>query len=466
LSPSLFTSAAVLVALSWARLAIKRHPSPDHGPFTFPLDAIAACVFVAAVLVALRAHRGRTAHAAARPGALGPPAREAAAIALVAGAMLPLVSGDLFSGLAYAELASRGADPFRLAERGLLASSFFPYVSPAWRDAPCVYGPLQLLVWAPAARLGASLAAAVAAAKLIAVVAALLTIVLLRWYCERPGGPGAALFGAAVLAPAFWFEAAGQAHNDVVVGLLFAAWLLAARGRRSVLAAAFLGAAVASKLTAALPAGMYLAYLAGRPGAWPARAGRTGAALLALAGVVVLAYLPFWAGSETLSVPLAYLAERRPTNSIGEIAFVALRPLLGAATAADAVSLLGTLLTGGLALLGAALAFRASDHASLAGTMAAVSLLASSLASPVFHPWYLIPSLVLSVELRDPAWQAWLAAFGGLSLLVDGSVLFAYGSAQREAYTIVSVGVVALASVWRLGPRLRGLVAPLARSGA
>ena len=93
--------------------------------------------------------------------------------------------------------------------------------------------------------------------------------------------------------------------------------------------------------------------------------------------------------------------------------------------------------------------------------MAAVSLLATTLAAPVFHPWYLIPFLVLSVELRDPAWQAWLLRFGTLSLLADGSVLFAYGSSSRAVYSALSVPVVVAASLYAIGPRLRHLFARL-----
>ena len=93
--------------------------------------------------------------------------------------------------------------------------------------------------------------------------------------------------------------------------------------------------------------------------------------------------------------------------------------------------------------------------------MAGVSLIATTLAAPVFHPWYLIPCLVLSVELRDAAWQTWLLRFGTLSLLADGSLLFAYGSSLRAVYTAVSVPLVAGASLFGIGPRLRHLLAPL-----
>ena len=364
--------------------------------------------------------------------------------------------------LGYSELFwKRSGDPFTLPPPGLAASSFFPFIGGRWREAPCTYGPLQLLFWSPAVRLAAGAPAALTVAKLLAVGTGAGTLVLLRRYCSRPEGPAPAAFAAVALSPVLWIEGAGQAHNDAVVGLLFAAWLVAARRPGVLLASTLLGAAVASKLTAVLPAGMYLAYLAGRPGPVSARLSRLATGASALGLVVVLAYGPFWSGLETLRVPLAFLAERRPTNSLGEIVFVALRPILGRGAATATLASLGTLLTAGLALWGAALAWRAPGIASLAGSMAAVSLLATTLAAPVFHPWYLIPCLVLSVELRDPAWQAWLLRFGTLSVLADGSVLFAYGSSSRAVYTALSVPLVAGASLYAIGPRLLHLLAPL-----
>lgn len=452
-------AAAFLVALSWARLVVSGHPSPDLGALPFPFDLVGAAVLVAVVLVCLRAHVGRVAQAAEDAAGWRGLTREAFVLALVAGLMVPFLSGDLFSALAYAELAAKSTvDPFTLPAPGLAASSALPYLSPRWREAPCVYGPLQLLFWSPAAWFAARLPTALAVAKLLAVGAAAGTLALLRRHCSTPDGPGPAAFAAVALSPVLWVEGAGQAHGDVLVGLLFAAWLLASRRRGVVLASALLGAAVASKLTAALPAGMYLAYLAGRPGPWPARVGRFAVATSALGLVVGLAYWPFWSGLDTLRVPLAFLAERRPTNTLAEVAFVAMKPMLGSSAATAALSFLGTLLTAGLALLGAVLAFRAPGVPALAGAMAGVSLLATTLAAPVFHPWYLVPCLVLSVELRDPGWRGWLLRFGTLSLLANGTVLLAYGSTARALYGALAVVVVVAASLHGLRPRLRRLL--------
>lgn len=71
------------------------------------------------------------------------------------------------------------------------------------------------------------------------------------------------------------------------------------------------------------------------------------------------------------------------------------------------------------------------------------------------------PLIVLSLELRDPAWQAWQLRFGTLSVLADGSVLFAYGSLSCAVFTSLSVPLVAAASVYGIVPRLRHLLAPL-----
>jgi hypothetical protein len=452
-------AAGFLVAWSWARLPFTGHPSPDLGALPFPLDLVGVTGLVAVVLVCLRAHRGRVAQAAGDAAGWRELTRESLVLALLAGLMPPFLSGDLFSTLAYAELLVKpSVDPFTLPAPGLAGSSVLPFLGPRWREAPCVYGPLQLLFWSPAARFAASLPTALAVAKLLAVGAAAGTLALLRRYCSTPGGPGPAAFAAVALSPVLWVEGAGQAHGDVLVGLLFAAWLLAARRPGVVLASALLGAAVASKLTAALPAGMYLAYLAGRPGPWRARLGRVAVAASALGLVVGVAYWPFWSGLDTLRVPLAFLAERRPTNTLAEVVFVAMKPVLGSAAATAALSFLGTLLTALLALLGAALAFRAPRVPALAGAMAGVSLLATTLAAPVFHPWYLVPCLVLSVELRDPAWRDWLLRFGTLSLLANGTVLLAYGSTARAVYGAGAVVVVVAASLHGIRPRLRRLL--------
>jgi hypothetical protein len=64
--------------------------------------------------------------------------RKAAFAACIASApMLPMLSNDVFSVLAYGDLALRGIDPF--SSGGVLSQSrFFAWVGAGWADAPCV----------------------------------------------------------------------------------------------------------------------------------------------------------------------------------------------------------------------------------------------------------------------------------------------------------------------------------------
>ena len=112
-------AAGFLVAWSWARLLVSGHPSPDLGALPFPLDLVGAAGFVAVVLVCLRAHLGRVAQAAGDATGWRGLTREALVLALLAGIMLPFLSGDLFSALAYAELVVKpSVDPFTLPAPG------------------------------------------------------------------------------------------------------------------------------------------------------------------------------------------------------------------------------------------------------------------------------------------------------------------------------------------------------------
>ena len=167
---SLIACAAFLVAWSWFRLLVSGHPSPELGALRFPLDLLGAAGFVGALVLSLRAQLRRVEQAAAGATGSRAPAREALGLVLLAGAMLPLLSGDLFSVLSYTELLlKRSVDPFTLPAPGLAASSFFPFLGARWREAPCTYGPLQLLFWSPAVRFAAGLPEALAVAKLLAV---------------------------------------------------------------------------------------------------------------------------------------------------------------------------------------------------------------------------------------------------------------------------------------------------------
>jgi hypothetical protein len=217
-----------------------------------------------------------------------------------------------------------------------------------------------------------------------------------------------------------------------------------------------LGLAVASKLTVAVPAGMYLVFLTARAEAPRARL-RALAAAAALGGVLVLAYLPFWRGPETLRIPFDFLAQRAPSNTLAELLFHGLRQVVDRPRALLIVGAASSVTSVLVLVAGAALAWRARELRELVSAAAMISLLMVTLTGTVFHPWYLLPCLVLSVELRDPTWRRWLLLASTLSLLVDGAVLFAWGTLQREVFTALTLLLACGLWLCRLGPRLAAL---------
>lgn len=452
----LWLSALLLAAVSWGRFLILGEIAPDAAPLPVALRAPVVGLLAVALVVAGLAHRLLVRQAPR----LGPDRLLlfAVIVTVAASAMLPLLSNDLFSVLAYVDLArDTTVDPFVLPLPGLRASRFYAEVSPFWRWAPCVYGPVQLAFWSAA--LAEDVLAAVGRAKVLALLAALGVALLLHLHTRGRGPRGRTRFALVALSPVLWIEGAGQAHGDLLAALFVAAWLpMASRGWWFAASVA-MGLALASKLTVALPAALYVVYLLGR-GRWSAlrRVATAAGAALVTGAVVVAAYWPVWRDAWTIRRPLRALGARWPFNTPAEALFqlgVGLglpeRGLLVPLN--DACSALAVAI--GLAAVVAA--FRARRVRQLAAAAAAASFLAATLAAPVFHPWYLLPALVLAVELRGAAWRRWLLLAGWGTVLLDLPVLLPIGTVGHVSLRVLTLGMACFLAVWSLGSRLAPL---------
>lgn len=451
-----------LSALSWIRFAATGELNLGWNWLPFPGDIALAAALLGCVAILFFAHRRLAAVLGDRPVERAEIKRFAGWGALLAVSvlpMLPLLSDDVFSTLAYSELGTAtSVSPYTLPSPGLRASAYYTRIYPTWSSAPCVYGPVQLAFWAPASWLArGSPFAAILIMKSLAFLATVGILGMLAAYVSRQPGPrtSAAMFALLALNPVLWLEGAGQASNELLPAAFLAAWLLLATRDRVVVASAALGLAVASKLPVGLPAGMYVVFLAGRRDLPVARRlGDAGLAAGTIGGMVVLAYLPVWDGPGTLLGPLAFLGTREPTNTLME-PFYIVATLLGA-DRARTISLLSTIGFGlvlAVTAVGAVLAWQATGIRELAGRAAMILLVILTLASPVFHPWYLMSCLVLAMEIHDPAWRRWLLAATTLVIAVSGTALLPLGSIQRITFT-VATGAVAC-GVWLLGVRGR-----------
>src|SRR5579859_3237781 len=306
---------AIVTACSWARWAATGSLKVDES---YPHEATGTLLFLALVAgwtLLVLGWRGML-H---RPPAS--PRRLAFTGLAIASLMLPMISNDVFSVLAYGDLAARGRDVYTTAA-GLPQSAWFGWVGEHWSAEPCVYGPTTLVAIVPSALARGNPWVALALLRVTWLVPLALVMELsLRSAAVRP------FFHAMVwLNPLFVIEGPGQLHADLlglaaVVGGMLLAWAGRARGSWVAYAAAVFG-----KYSFAFTGFWF--WLAGartprdRLVRLPAMA-----AVIALVGVVVFA--PFWRGTATITEPLRALAGMNPGGSITEVAGILVHLLRG-----------------------------------------------------------------------------------------------------------------------------------------
>lgn len=139
LAALLCTVASVVIRVGTGGLRVD-----DRFP-TSAVSLVTIALFVAALLLSLFFLWRTCLRPDAAPLELRQVRRAALLACLAAAPMLPMLSNDVFSVLAYGDLALRGIDPYA-ASTELFRSRFFGYVNPGWSTAPCVYGPVTLLL--------------------------------------------------------------------------------------------------------------------------------------------------------------------------------------------------------------------------------------------------------------------------------------------------------------------------------
>lgn len=445
-----------LTGLSWARLYAASSLSTNHGSH----DTVPGAILGAGIIATLVA-AGILAARASRRAGTGPVDRAfmntltiaSLLLVVMAAPMLPLLSNDVFSLLAYADLAfNHGGNPFVPRNGFISVSAFAPLVNPTWSNAPCVYGPVALAWVAPAIALGRGDPAwTLMWVKVLAALTAAILVLLLRAVALGLHGPvrrNHVLM--AMAAPLLWIEGAGQAHTDLLLATLLAGWILAASRDRVLLASALLGTAAATKMTALIPAGLYLVWLvASSVKDTPKCFLRVLMAAVLMMAVVVLGYLPFGSLPDSLAVPLAWLGHRPPTNTIYEGIWWG-SVLLGWNAEDMKMALYWITQTQFVAVSGISivLVFRSVDFRRMIGVTAMTGLLLSTFFSPIQHAWYLLPFLPMVLAVCDDRWHKWLlwmtlaAAACGVSDLFEaqGTVPLVF-----RAATIVSACVGSVA---------------------
>jgi hypothetical protein len=314
-------------------------------------------------------------------------------------------SQDLYAYLFYGKMwAVHGANPYIDLPLRFAADPWFPWVR--WPDQPTVYGPLWTIVTAGPAWIGrASLPLAFSLAKVETAALGAATVTgLVRAARGRGMDPAFSLLLVA-WNPLVIVSLPLGGHPDVA---LTAAWtwaMVADRRGHSVPATLLLTAAALVKAYAGVVLVVYLVALARRS---PMVAGRAAAAS---AGLAVVAWAPFWAGSDTLS-GLARVGAQA-SSSLGGTVELALAAALPETLAGWIVR------AAGLAVLAAVVVRVASRDGFPADPWpgAAAAFAAYLAVTPWFLPWHLTGLLALAAVAASRRLRAASFAFSGTAPL-------------------------------------------------
>jgi hypothetical protein len=410
---------------SWGRWAATGSLKVDES---YPSEGVGTVLF--AVLVAgwallVLGWRGMLAHPPVTPRRL------AFAGVAVAALMLPMISNDVFSVLAYGDLAAHGRDVYTTAA-ALPESRWYGWVGEHWNEKVCVYGPTTLALVLPSALAGGNPWLAIALLRLAWLVPLALVMELSFRRVQRP------FFHAMVwLNPLFLVEGPGQLHADVLGLAAIACGVAIGVSGRPRSSAALYAIAVLGKVSFAFTGTWF--WLHG------ARTGRERLLRLpviaaALLVVGVLSFAPFWRGTATITEPLRALSGMNPGGSITEVVGTIVNVLRGGgiphadAPVRDAVSLDQTTNAGtwlvvslvmrlvalvvGVRLLRAMFREPHDDDRVALGT-GAVVVAAITLASHRFQAWYLMAALPFFGLCCTDAWRRWWIAVVAVSVTTE-----------------------------------------------
>jgi alpha-1,6-mannosyltransferase len=353
-------------------------------------------------------------------------------------ALLPsLPSDDLFSYILYGRISAvHHANPLVVLPSDFANDPFLQMVY--WRDVRSVYGPVWLLLSGGLSllteALGGSLAVYTALFKLFGVAAHLLNTWLV-WLILGRLAPKARLLGTLFYAwsPLCLLEFGASAHNDALMltFLLLGVYCLTRRttGWDAAAMVAF-GLSIATKYVPLALIPLYFALVIwsarGRGASWRETLGAVAWRGALLAGTILLALAPYWAGPQTINALLFSPPAQQLDNSLLESLSWPLRWLVEGAglSHAAAKALVETALKA-LALLAflALYLWEFRRARTLEGMLAGwgwILLWYALVASGWFWPWYVTWAVGVVA----------LCAWGRLSvatLLLAGGALTLYG---------------------------------------
>ncbi|MBI3977736.1 MAG: hypothetical protein HY331_06080 [Chloroflexi bacterium] len=309
----------------------------------------------------------------------------------------PFLSHDIFLYLAYGRMATvLGMNPY-VHTVGEAWGDPIAAVAQDWGETRAPYGPVWLLVTAAAATVAGSAPTLILVLRGIAVGGYLLGFLLVDRLARAVDADRATVRLAYAWNPLLILETAGNGHHEAILLALILLALLAHRRRGPAVALPVLALSALLKPIGGFLAPLYLAWAwRGRPALRTALALGIGAVVSL--GLVVVAYVPYWAGPQVL-LGLVDEGAHFGSSSLPEVLRLGLVRLLPARPElAPPLTLAGTSLpVAGFYLL---LLWRTpKTPAAWLGAAASLLLVYLVTASSHLRQWYFVWPLVLAAPL-------------------------------------------------------------------
>jgi hypothetical protein len=359
--------------------------------------------------------------------------------------MTVIFASDIYTYLAEGELWTRGI--FTYTNGNLVKQSkFIEYVSQWWKDCPNHYGYPLLFVFGISSFIGNSVFKSYLTLKFLILIVGLVLVYLVSKLEETTSENNYNYFAIFILSPILMIEGLGQAHAEIILTLLLAATMLSIQNRRHLLAAVFIGIAIACKIlygVILLPLFIALVYVISKEkiNKWAFFITNGLLSICIIAFVITISYIPIWQGLETITNPMAYHSTKTPSRSYTEILILLYKygseMLLNGSSVSD---LMKAAQQPGFFPVSKIIEYknRIAPFFSVLGLFLAIINLLPIIAtkkvnevyyyfaklwiiiiiiySPIFNPWYFMPIILLMFHQRKTSWIFYLIVVTSLSM--------------------------------------------------
>jgi hypothetical protein len=233
--------------------------------------------------------------------------------------MLPMLSNDIFSLLAYGDASNKGVDVYTDTQ-SLHVSPLYDYVSKLWKTAPCVYGPVCLYTSKLAGLIcPGNVFVALAAYKILALFWAIIFVEVMSRISTLLETPSCSLL-LILLNPILLMQGIAQLHCDAIAATCVVCIIYTVLTEKWILAFAFLAFAILSKMSYVLILPFLFVSMFIKAGKLKDMVLNIAIGVMILTGIICLFYLPLYTSPKTITQPFHFLTSQGPSKSFTEIA--------------------------------------------------------------------------------------------------------------------------------------------------